>query len=196
MNKSLLQKLVSFVRAKIDDPLLEVAAHGSRYIYRRYGLPSPEFTALYWLVGHSVVALSGFFQLAMAISHFQAPLVMAGAMGVIVGLPFAMVSYVQLQSSPKVWNYRRFREASAQASINREKYLFVRIGDLTIVLSLFPLVYWSLFLGAKANAGLMLVTLQIAIAGPFLILSDYVYAAEPPHPDDGDFALDGLPQAT
>lgn len=189
------RRFVDFVRNKIDDPLLSIAAYGARFIYRRCGVPPPDFTALNRLIGHSLIALGGLFQLAIAITHFQITLSMVGAMGVIVGLTFALAAYSQLASSTRRWDYRRFREVSAQAALNREKYLFIRMANIAIFLSLTPLMYWAISSKANPHEGLLVIVLQVMLSAPFLIVADFTFAAEPPPPDDGDFAFSGVPQA-
>lgn len=169
-----------FINA-LEAPILYAANRAMSLVYRQLSVAPPRQVIMWEMIVASIEVLL----VAYAFSYFfkggVGPLLYVLPIMIVSRSISIVVEYLRLRHVPKSYNAAAYRQACTNAQRHREISGILRLSALFLVagaLMLFALVSGTSF----AAAGLGILVYFILYSSIF-----YVRAAEPPHPDEGDF---------
>jgi hypothetical protein len=172
----------------IERPILYATSRAMAWAYRVTGA-SPSRQVIYWEMFVGVIEL-------LLVTYAFHILFTVGERMFVYILPFMafskmldlLLSVKKLKRIPSHYDVRTYRQACTNAEHHRVDRAFIRCLALLLVVFAF-LLFSSSFRSSYNWVGLAAALYFTLYASMF-----YVRAAEPPHPDEGDFFA--LPQGT
>jgi hypothetical protein len=172
----------------IEKPLLYAASRAMAWVYKTAAV-SPVRQVVAWEM------FVGIIELVLGAAVFYV-LFMSGERMFVYALPVMAISKVldlllnlkKLKRIPSNYDVRAYRQACTEAEHHRVDRAFLRV--LALILVLFAFLLFSSSFRTDYNWVGLTVALYFALYASMF----YARAAEPPHPDEGDFFA--LPQGS
>jgi hypothetical protein len=189
------QKFIDFNKAWIDEPLLSLASRFSSFSYRTLGIPHPELRLIVRVISNTILFLGGVFQMMVADADHRMMAYSTGASGIMMGLMFGVPAIFSMSEATMRWDARRYKQALATASFHKTANLKARLVLFWLMVSCLPLIAFQANMWEAMVQYQKIVFVGFLVSLPFSFLSDFLHAAEPPKPDDGDTFATMVPRS-
>jgi hypothetical protein len=181
-----MSKFLQLYKLWVDEPLLDTASKSSAIAYQMFKIPHTDLRTLTRMSGWSIFLVSSVFHPIVALPEEKTMAYAAGLMQLCTSLFFVIPAWKELFASSHEWNHKLYKQALTESAFRKEHNLVDRLVFFAAFLSYMPFLAWSLaFWDGQSQFG-KITAIALLMYIPFGFLSDFLWAAEPPKPDDGD----------
>lgn len=190
----LMHKVLHLYKLWFDEPMLVTSSKFSAFAYHVFKIPPPDLQNLVRMSLWSIYLVGSVFHPIVALPEEKASANAASLMQLCTSLFFIIPAWKELGSSRLEWSQKLYKKAMAEATFRKEQNFILRLVLSVGFLSYIPTLAWVLAFWGEQSPAVKIATVAWLMYVPFAFLSDFLCAAEPPKPDDGDVIRTAIAQ--